>query len=106
MVLLNSFVNDFDLSLGLICKIYGRLPASQVLKDRMKIQNVCAKLGRWFDVNKNKVVQMIAKCFMLEQRNGIYKGKTGTRLSNITPVKGLGIIITTNCVRVRNIMLL
>lgn len=96
MVLLNSFVNDCGLSLGLICKIYGCLPASQVLNDRMKIQNVCAKLDRWFDVNKNKVVQTVAKCFMLEQRNGMHKGKTGTRVGSITAVKGLGIISATN----------
>lgn len=63
VVLLNSFVNDFDLSLEVICKIYGWLPASQVLKNRMKIQNVCVKLERWFDINKNKVVQTKAKCF-------------------------------------------
>lgn len=95
MVLLNSFVNDFDLSLRLICKIYGWFPSSQILNDMTKIQNVCAKLDRWFDVNKNKVVQAIAKCFMLEQRNGMHRGKTGTRgLGRITPVKGLGIIAT------------
>lgn len=63
VVLLNSFVNDFDLSLEVICKIYGCFPASQVLKDRMKIQNACAKLDRWFDINKNKVVQTKVKCF-------------------------------------------
>lgn len=94
MVLLNSFVNDFDLSLGLICKIHGWLPASQILNKTMKTQNVCAKLDRWFDVNKNKVLQATAKCFMLEQKNGMHKGKPGTCLGRITPVKGLGITAT------------
>lgn len=95
MVLLNSSVNGFDLSLGLICKIYGWLPASQILNDMMKIQNVCAKLDRWFDVNKNKVAQMMAKCCVLQQRNGMHEGKTETCcLGRITPVKGLGIIAT------------
>lgn len=106
VVLLNGSVNGFDLSLGLICKIYGWLPASQILNNTMKIQNVWAKLDRWFDVNNNKVVQGMAKCCMLERRNWMHKGKTGTHcLSRITPLKGLG-IITTNWIRVRNTMLL